>query len=89
MQAFHELSTDRPRQLSQAGQLVGPIPWTAMAAYADRLGLDEPNTEWFEAAVRALDTEYLLMEQDRLRTESSALALEQRLAAQRGRGGNG
>lgn len=69
LQAFGELSTDRARSLTQAGQLVGPIPWTAIKAYSRHLRLDHSNTEWFMAAMRALDTEYLKMERERITAE--------------------
>lgn len=52
--AFLELSTCRA-----IGMAAGPIPWTAMEAYADKLGLVEDDFERFTVLVRALDSEYL------------------------------
>lgn len=33
----------------------GPIPWTSIMAYADRLGLDESATEVLNTCIRMMD----------------------------------
>ncbi len=52
--AFKELSTCRA-----IGMAAGPIPWTAMETYADKLGLTGDDFERFTVLVRMLDSEYL------------------------------
>lgn len=38
---------------------IGPIPWTAIVAYADRAGLDRRAADVFLTCIRALDAAYL------------------------------
>ena len=54
MAAFADLSTCRP-----IGMAVGPIPWTAIDAYASRAGLTPAARRTFTGSVRALDRAYL------------------------------
>ncbi|MDP4024462.1 hypothetical protein Q8W71_17695 [Methylobacterium sp. NEAU 140] len=55
--AFSELSTDRP--IGAMGGC-GPIPWTAIAGYAERYGLDDLDEfERFGRLIRAQDRIYL------------------------------
>jgi hypothetical protein len=54
LQTYWDLSTER-----QLGMSVGPIPLSRAHEACDRLGLDEENREWFIAAVRQMDREYL------------------------------
>lgn len=54
MAAFADLSTDR-----SIGFATGPIPWTAIAAYADGAGLDREASKTFVGYIRALDRAYL------------------------------
>ena len=58
-QAFWELSSCR-----QFGDLLGPIPWLAIAAYADRKHLDSTTSEMFESIMRSLDEEYIKWQQE-------------------------
>lgn len=66
-QAFEDLDTMRPRQLSMAGQLVGKIPWDAVDRYAERLGLDDQNTGLFHRMIRAMDAVFLKFERERIK----------------------
>lgn len=52
--AFWDLNTCR-----QAGMGIGPIPWLAVEAYCDRLGLDDEAREDMHALVRAMDDAFL------------------------------
>lgn len=52
--AFFALSSTRAM-----GMVLGPIPWTAIAAYADRIGLARETSLGFIAAVQHLDDVYL------------------------------
>lgn len=53
--AFWELSTER-----QIGMGLGPIPWTAIVAYARELRFDDDDErERFRGLIRAMDGEYL------------------------------
>lgn len=54
LRAFFELCSCRP-----AGFGVGPVPWTAIAEYADFSGLDYEETLVLVRAVRALDVVFL------------------------------
>lgn len=54
MTAFADLSTCR-----DVGMGVGPIPWTAIDAYATRAGLDRRAALTFTGCIRALDRAYL------------------------------
>lgn len=59
--AFLELSTCR-----SIGMGAGPIPWTAVNDYAERMGLTDEGFETLLALVKRLDAEYLKW-QDRKR----------------------
>lgn len=37
----------------------GPIPWTAIAAYADRMGMNKLESEEFFFFIESLDTVFL------------------------------
>lgn len=53
--AWWELHTDRPMGMS-----VGPIPFTAISAFADRYGVAELDAfDTFRELIRAMDGEYL------------------------------
>ncbi|MGN6549761.1 MAG: phage tail assembly chaperone [Pararhizobium sp.] len=53
--AFFELTTDRP-----TGFGTGPIPFTAIHFYAERLGIEDPDAfDRFTRAIRAMDRAYL------------------------------
>lgn len=53
--AFHELKTDR-----SGGFSYGPIPWTAIDAYARRFGIDDlEEFEDFVFLIRAMDDVHL------------------------------
>lgn len=55
LEAFHELKTDR-----QGGFIYGPIPWTAIDAYARRYGItDTEEFDDFVLMIRAMDDVYL------------------------------
>lgn len=54
MQAYCDLGTCR-----QIGMTAGPIPWTAVEAYAARKGLDDEVTELLHAVIREMDVKYL------------------------------
>ena len=54
MMAFADLSTCRA-----IGFATGPIPWTAVDAYAAREGLTGQARQVFVGAIRALDAAYL------------------------------
>lgn len=53
--AFMDLSSCR--QLGMGG--VGPIPWTAMKAYADDFGLDEDAREELYYLMKRMDAAYI------------------------------
>jgi len=52
--AFWELSTERTY-----GQYLGPIPWSKIIFYGDRLGLDETMVVVFTRILRELDEVFL------------------------------
>lgn len=53
--AFHELKTTR-----EIGMAYGPIPWTAIDAYATRHGITDPDEfEEFVWMIRVMDDVYL------------------------------
>ena len=54
MRAFADLSTTRGMGLA-----LGPIPWTAIVAYADRAGLDPECTRALVTIVSAMDRAWL------------------------------
>ena len=41
------------------GQVIGPIPWDAIIAYAGHKQLERDNTEFLVAVIRELDEAYL------------------------------
>ncbi|UOF80400.1 hypothetical protein [Caudoviricetes sp.] len=47
--AYSRLSTERPY-----GQIPGPIPWSKIVEYADRLGHDDP--EYFGEVISRIDS---------------------------------
>lgn len=53
-QAFWRLNTERP-----IGPVAGPIPWRAVAAYADELTLAGDAREEFYDAIAAMDSEFM------------------------------
>lgn len=53
-EAFLELSSCR-----QIGMGTGPIPWTAIQEYADRVGIRGQERERFTEVIRAVDVAYL------------------------------
>lgn len=50
---------------------IGPIPWTAIVAYADRAGLDREAGDVLVEVVRSLDRVYLDDERERMRKDAS------------------
>lgn len=54
LSAFYDLDSCRP-----VGWEEGPIPWTAMADYCDRLDIQGDQREDLIYHVRQLDIEYL------------------------------
>lgn len=61
MDAFYRLSASR-----QVGMSVGPIPFEAVDAYADRYGIrDGDDFETFHTLLRAADNAYLEAMRDR------------------------
>jgi hypothetical protein len=54
MDAFWKLSTCRP-----IGMGYGPIPWTAVDAFATRNGFDAHMSDYLADIVQALDAVYL------------------------------
>ena len=54
MEAFNELSTER-----QIGMGVGPIPRSAIRAYAQELGIVGDEFEHFHRIIRLVDNDYL------------------------------
>lgn len=38
---------------------IGPIPWTAIAAYAADFGLDEDGADYLRRMIRAMDAAFL------------------------------
>lgn len=59
--AFYDLSTCRA-----VGMATGPIPWTAIVAYADRAGLAGATAAAFVEVIRVMDQGYLEDERARL-----------------------
>jgi len=59
--AFHDLSTCRA-----VGMTIGPIPWTAIVAYADRAGFTGSTATAFVEVIRTMDLGYLEDERARL-----------------------
>ncbi len=53
-EAFWDLGSER-----QVGMGVGPIPNSAMQAFADREGLGADQFEFFRGVIRAVDKDYL------------------------------
>jgi hypothetical protein len=64
LHAFFDLTTCRA-----IGMDLGPIPWTAIVAYADRAGLDPAGCEAFVAVIRTLDGAYLADERARVQAQ--------------------
>jgi len=59
-EAFFELNTTR-----SLGFGIGPIPWTALLAYSQEMGLCDDEFDEFRYLITALDTEYReIIEQD-------------------------
>ena len=56
LDAFDELSTDR-----RVGVAPGPIPYTAIQAFADAEQMGRVASRVFRAAIRRLDAEYLTL----------------------------
>jgi len=54
MLAFRQLTTER-----QIGWGVGPIPWSAIAAWAEEWELDEEQASDLAYYVRRMDREYI------------------------------
>ena len=54
LRAFEALKTTR-----QYGMTVGPIPWTAIDAYATRKGITGDSFRTFERMIRAIDNTWL------------------------------
>jgi len=51
---------------------IGPIPWTAVMQYAERVGFDRFNTDLFAHVIRSMDAVYLKWaEKERKRTPYS------------------
>lgn len=55
--AFWDLSTCRDYTFG-----VGPIPWTAIDRYSERVGLDDENHDCFVYLIREMDAAYLKWE---------------------------
>jgi hypothetical protein len=55
-EAFHELSTER-----QIGMAMGPIPRSAIKAYADEFAMTGDEFDEFNRIIRAVDNEYMGM----------------------------
>lgn len=71
MVAFYDLSTCRARSLTSDGaQLVGPIPWTAIAQWAQAHQIRGADLDVFTAAIRAMDAAWLPFEIERIKQES-------------------
>jgi len=66
--AFWELSTER-----SYGQYLGPIPWSKIIFYGERLGLDETMVPVFTRVIRELDEAFLADQRENLgrRTEQT------------------
>ncbi len=54
MRAFTHLSTERA-----TGMSTGPIPWSAMVAYADREQMDPEAADILVRVISAMDYDYL------------------------------
>lgn len=67
--AFYRLSTSR-----QVGMSIGPIPWLAVADYADRMRLDYVNRELFEVVIYAMDRAWIDWTEERRAAEAKANA---------------
>ncbi len=52
--AFQDLSSDR-----DVGMGIGPIPWSAMSAWADRNGIRGDNFERFVTIIKGMDTVFV------------------------------
>ena len=52
--------------MSQAGALVGRIPWDMIDRYADHMGLNCDNKLVFNRMMRSMDSIYLEHEKDRI-----------------------
>lgn len=66
--AFNDLGTER-----QIGMSLGPIPWSKVAEYADRYGMDETL---LQTVIRKVDSDYLKMlspdsEDKKMRSQAS------------------
>jgi hypothetical protein len=55
-EAFNELSSER-----QIGMAMGPIPRSAIRAYADEVAMTGDEFDAFNRLIRAMDNEYLSM----------------------------
>ena len=65
--AFLELSTCR-----DVGMGLGPIPWTAMNAYAERYGLEDDDFAEFTWLLKRLDATYLQQQDEKRKAEAAA-----------------
>ena len=54
IRAFHALCTER-----QFGSAIGPIPWSKIMDYGQRVGLDPVMMSVFESVIYALDEAWL------------------------------
>lgn len=54
MKSFHDLSTER-----SVGMSLGPIPWSKIVMYADRVGLDFDVAEAFIDIIRTMDVAFM------------------------------
>jgi hypothetical protein len=52
------------RSFSAATGKALPIPWTAMAEYHSRMGLDPHDLGYFVALIRSLDADYMRLVND-------------------------
>jgi hypothetical protein len=68
LRAFWELSSCRA-----FGEIIGPIPWTAIQQYSEVQGLSPVISDLFHLVIRELDEAYLAWQRDeqRRRTEST------------------
>lgn len=67
LRAFDELASCR-----QVGFSAGPIPWTAIVEYADRLGLDAENAADLVDMIRELDEAWLTEQAKKRQTNTAA-----------------
>lgn len=70
MVAFYDLSTCRPRSSSDGSYTIGPIPWTAIAQWAEVHRIRGVDLDVFAAAIRAMDAVWIPMEADRVTAEA-------------------